>query len=261
MTTALITGATAGIGAEFASQLAGQGYDLVLVARDASRLAERAASLQHEFGVRVEALPADLLDPAGLDSVAARLQERRRPIGLLINNAGYGERGALHENTVEQEKRHLDIHVSAPLRLTQAALGGMLERGSGRIVLISSVAAFTPRGTYAAAKAWGVTFARGANLAYRDRGVSVTAVCPGFVHTEFHERMEVSTTGIPAFLWLDAPRVVRLALRGIQRGRSVVIPTLRYRVISGLARVLPDRVAGSGGFRSGGDRDAGERRG
>jgi len=253
MTTALITGATAGIGAEFARQLAAQGHDLVLVARHASRLAESAAALQHEFGVRVEALPADLLDPEGLDAVAARLHERRRPVDLLINNAGYGVRGALDENTVEQEKRHLDIHVSVPLRLTQAALSGMLERGSGRVVLISSVAAFTPRGTYAAAKAWGVTFARGANLAYRDRGVSVTAVCPGFVRTEFHERMEVSTAGIPTFLWLDAPRVVRLALRGIRRGRSVVIPTLRYRALAGLARVLPDRLAAAGGFRSRGD--------
>lgn len=261
MTTALITGATAGIGAEFARQLAAQGHDLVIVARDAARLADSAAALQHEFGVRVEALPADLLDPEGLDTVAARLLERRRPIDVLVNNAGYGIRGELHENTVEQEKRHLDIHVSVPLRLTQAALGGMLERGAGRIVLISSVAAFTPRGTYAAAKAWGVTFARGANLAYRDRGVTVTAVCPGFVRTEFHERMEVSTAGIPAFLWLDAQRVVRLALRGIHRGRSVVIPTARYRLIAGLARVLPDRVAGSGGFRSNGDREADSARG
>ena len=261
MTTALITGATAGIGAEFARQLAAQGHDLVLVARDASRLAEAAAALQHEFGVRVEALPADLLDPEGLDSVAARLHERRRPVDLLVNNAGYGLRGELHENTVEQERRHLDIHVSVPLRLTQAALGGMLDRGSGRIVLISSVAAFTPRGTYAAAKAWGVTFARGANLAYRERGVSVTAVCPGFVRTEFHERMEVSTTGIPSFLWLDAPRVVRLALLGIRRGRSVVIPTVRYRLIAALARVLPDRLAGAGGFSARRDREVGEGRG
>lgn len=253
MTTALITGATAGLGAEFARQLAAQGYDLVLVARDASRVADRAAALQHEFEVRVEALPADLLELEGLDAVAARLGDRRRPVDLLVNNAGYGIRGEPHENTVEQEKRHLDIHVSVPLRLTQAALGGMLDRGSGRIVLISSVAAFTPRGTYAAAKAWGVTFARGANLAYRDRGVSVTAVCPGFVRTEFHERMGVSTAGIPSFLWLDAPRVVRLALRGIRHGRSVVIPTARYRVIAGVARVLPDRLAGAGGFRSRGE--------
>lgn len=251
MTTALITGATAGIGAEFARQLAEKGHDLVLVARDAARLAETAAALQHEFGVRVETLPADLLDPVGLDAVDARLADRRRPVDFLINNAGYGIRGEFDDNTFEDEKRHLDIHVTVPLRLSHTAMRGMLERGAGRIVLISSVAAFTPRGTYAAAKAWGVSFARGANLAYRARGVSVTAVCPGFVRTEFHTRMKVGADGIPSFLWLQAPQLVRLALRGIERGRSVVIPTVRYRVLAGLARVLPDRLAGAGGFRSG----------
>jgi hypothetical protein len=250
VTTALITGATAGIGAEFARQLASRGDDLVIVARDAARLAESAASLQHEFGVRVEVIPADLLSSDGLDAVDARLAESRRPIDLLVNNAGYGIRGALDENTALEEKRHLDIHVTVPLQLTQTALRGMLERGQGRIVLISSVAAFTPRGTYAAAKAWGVSFARGANLAYRDRGVSVTAVCPGFVRTEFHERMQVGTAGIPSFLWLTAPRLVRLALRGIDRGRSVVIPTVRYRIIAALARILPDRLGAAGDFGS-----------
>jgi len=250
MTTALITGGTAGIGAEFARQLAARGHDLVIVARDAARLADAAAELQHEFGVHVEALPADLLEPAGLAAVDARLAEPRRPIDLLINNAGYGINGALDENTADEEKRHLDIHVTVPLRLSQTALRGMLDRGRGRIVLISSVAAFTPRGTYAAAKAWGVSFARAANLAYRDRGVSVTAVCPGFVRTEFHERMKVSTEGIPSFLWLDAPLLVRLALRGIDRGRSVVVPTARYRALVALTKVLPDRVSAAGGFRS-----------
>ncbi len=250
MTTALITGATAGIGAEFARQLAARGDDLVIVARDADRLARTAAALQHEFGVKVEAIPSDLLSAEGLGAVDARLADRRRPIDLLVNNAGYGIRGELDENSVDDEKRHLDIHVTVPLQLTQTALRGMLERGRGRIVLISSVAAFTPRGTYSAAKAWGVMFARGANLVYRDRGVSVTAVCPGFVRTEFHDRMKVGTAGIPEFLWLQAPTLVRLALRGIDRGRAVVIPTVRYRVIAALARVLPDRLGTAGRFSS-----------
>lgn len=250
MTTALITGATAGIGAEFARQLAARGSDLVLVARDSARLATAAAALQHEFGVRVEALPADLLTPEGLDAVDRRLADDRRPIDLLVNNAGYGIRGELDENLAADEQRHLDIHVSVPLRLTQTALRGMLARGHGRIVMIASVAAFTPRGTYSAAKAWAVMFARGANLVYRGRGVSVTAVCPGFVRTEFHDRMGVGTDGIPSFLWLPAQRLVRLALRGIDRGRSVVIPTVRYRIITVLARVLPDRLGAAGRFSS-----------
>ena len=250
MTTALITGATAGIGAEFARQLAARGSDLVIVSRDADRLAASAAALQHEFGVRVEALPADLLAADGLAAVDRRLADDRRPIDLLVNNAGYGIRGELDENSVDDEKRHLDIHVSVPLQLTQTALRGMLARGRGRIVLIASVAAFTPRGTYSAAKAWAVMFARGANIVYRPRGVSVTAVCPGFVRTEFHDRMKVSTAGIPDVLWLQAPQLVRLALRGIDRGRSVVIPTVRYRIVTALARVVPDRVGAVGQFRS-----------
>lgn len=250
MTTALITGATAGIGAEFARQLAARGDDLVIVARDADRLAATAAALQHEFGVHVEALPADLLDPEGLAAVDRRLVDDRRPVDLLINNAGYGIRGDLDDNAFDVEKRHLDIHVTVPLQLTQTALRGMLARGHGRIVIVASVAAFTPRGTYSAAKAWAVMFARGANLVYRRRGVSVTAVCPGFVRTEFHDRMKVSTEGIPTFLWLHAPQLVRLALRGIDRGRSVVIPTVRYKLVAGLARLLPDRVGAAGQFRS-----------
>lgn len=250
MPTALITGATAGIGAEFARQLAARGSDLVIVARDADRLAATAQALHDEFGVYVEELPADLLSAAGLAAVDQRLAADERPIDLLVNNAGYGIRGELDENAFDVEKQHLDIHVTVPLQLTQTALRGMLSRGHGRIVLIASVAAFTPRGTYSAAKAWAVMFARGANIVYRSRGVSLTAVCPGFVRTEFHDRMKVSTAGIPEFLWLRAPQLVRLALRGIDRGRSVVIPTVRYRLIAGLARVLPDRLGTAGQFRS-----------
>lgn len=249
MPTALITGATAGIGAEFARQLAARGDDLVIVARDGARLAATAAALQHEFGVRVEALPADLLDPEGLAAVDRRVADERRPIDLLVNNAGYGIQGELDETSWDDEKRLLDIHVTVPLHLMQTALRGMLARGHGRVVLVASVAAFTPRGTYSAAKAWAVMAARSANIVYRGRGVGVTAVCPGLVRTEFHDRMAVSTEGIPGFMWLQAPRLVRLALRGIDRGRSVVIPTVRYRLISALARILPDRLVTVGRFR------------
>jgi short-subunit dehydrogenase len=251
MTRALITGATAGIGAEFARQLAARGDDLVLVARTAERLDALAAELRAAHPVRVEVLAADLLDEAGLARVDARLAQAEHPVDLLINNAGYGLAGDFVDNTIEQERRHHALHVTVPLQLSHTALRGMLARRRGRVVLISSVAAFTPRGTYGAAKAWGVSFARWANLRYRSRGVSVTAVCPGFVRTEFHERMGVAVDGIPRALWLEAPRLVRLALRGIDRGRSVVIPTARYRALAGLARVLPDRLAAVGGFRGG----------
>ena len=169
MSTALITGATAGIGAEFARQLAQRGDDLVIVARDSARLAAAAATLQHEFGIHVEALPADLLTPEGLAAVDRRLADERRPIDLLVNNAGYGIDGDIVSTRLDDELRHLDIHVTVPLQLSQTALRGMVARGRGRVVIISSVAAFIPLGTYSAAKAWGVSFARGASLALRGR--------------------------------------------------------------------------------------------
>lgn len=246
MTTALITGATAGIGAEFARQLAARGTDLVLVARDTDRLAQVARVLGSEHGVAVETITADLFTDAGVAAVEARLRENEHPIDLLVNNAGHGLVTDFAASPLDDEVRHLDLHVGVPLRLTHTAMQGMLARSHGRIVLISSVAAFTPRGSYGAAKAWGISFARWANLRYRPRGVSVTAVAPGFTRTEFHERMGVSTEGVPRFLWLDVRDLVRLALRDIDRGRSVSIPTVRYKVVAGLARILPARVSAAG---------------
>ncbi len=246
MTTALITGATAGIGAEFARQLAARGDDLVLVARGADRLQTMAEGLRGAHGVRVEVIAADLHEESGVAAIERRLRDDAHPVDLLVNNAGYGLVGDFADNAVDDERRHLELHVTVPLRLSHAALQGMLARRRGRIVLISSVAAFTPRGSYGAAKAWGVSFARWANLQYRRRGVSVTAVAPGFTRTEFHERMGVSTTGIPGFLWLDVRDLVRLALRDIDRGRAVSVPTARYKVVVALARVLPARLAAAG---------------
>lgn len=250
MPTALITGATAGIGAEFARQLAARGSDLVIVARDAGRLQAVAAELQTAYGIQVETIAADLLTDDGVTAVQGRLADSARPIDLLINNAGYGIRGDVLTTELDDELRHLDIHVTVPLRLAHTALRGMVERGQGRVVMISSVAAYTPLATYSAAKAWGVSFARGANLVTRPRGVTVTAVCPGFTRTEFHDRMRVSTRGIPGFLWLDARQLVRLALRGIGRGRAVVVPTLRYRLVVALSGLVPDRLLGRFSFAS-----------
>ncbi|HET8958413.1 MAG TPA: SDR family NAD(P)-dependent oxidoreductase [Microcella sp.] len=247
---ALITGATAGIGLEFARQLAARGAGLVLVARDGERLARVARELGDEHGVAVETLAADLHTDDGVRAVDARVAALEKPVDLLINNAGYGIGGDLAATDPDDEQKHLAIHVAVPLRLTQTALRRMLATGGGRIAIVSSVAAFTPRGTYGAAKAWGVSFARWANLSYEPRGVSVTAIAPGFVRTEFHERMGVDVSGIPEALWLDAPTVVRQSLRAIDRGRSVVIPTVRWRVIAALARILPDRLSAAGQFRS-----------
>ena len=247
---ALITGATAGIGAEFARQLAASGHDLVLVARDETRLQERATELRAEYGVTVEVLAADLVNRADLavveDRLAASGVDR---VTMLVNNAGFGLLKPFDENPVDDEQQLLDLLVTAPMRLAHAALGQMLRSGSGTIVNISSVAGFTPRGTYGASKAWILSFSRWANLSYRRRGIIMTAVAPGFVHTEFHDRMNVSKEGVPAFLWLDARTLVRLALRDVARGRAVSIPTLRYKIVVALAGLLPKRIVAAGALR------------
>lgn len=246
---ALITGATAGIGAEFARQLAAQGYHLVLVARDAPRLEDFAAQLRQQHGIAVEVIAADLLQPEGLSAVETRASATDQPVDMLVNNAGFGLRGNFDANPIEDEQRHLDLLVAVPMRLTHAALRQMLLRRSGTIVNIASVAGFTPRGSYGAAKAWMLSFSRWANIHYRPLGVSVTAVAPGFVRTEFHSRMQVRTDTVPDFLWLKADTLVRLALKDIKRGKAVSVPTKRYKAVVFLSRVLPSRLVAAGALR------------
>ena len=247
---ALITGATAGIGAEFARQLAAGGFDLVLVARDAARLEKRAAELRAEFGVTVEVLAADFVSRRDLATVETRVgASGARRVTMLVNNAGSGLPKPFDENPVDEEQRLLDLLVTAPMRLAHAALRQMLATGFGTIVNIASVAGFTPRGTYGASKAWMLSFSRWANLTYRRQGVAVTAVAPGFVHTEFHDRMQVSKDGVPEFLWLDAVTLVRLALRDVAKGRAVSIPTLRYKFVVLLSGLLPMRIVAIGALR------------
>lgn len=242
MPTALVTGPTAGIGRSFARQLAGRGHDLVLVARDAARLEELADELRSAHGVAVEVLPADLGDRAELATVEQRLADRSRPVDLLVNNAGFGLKGRFLDNDIEVEQAMLDVLVTAVLRLSHAALGAMSERGSGGIINVSSVAAFLPRGTYSAAKAWVNSFSEWAANEYRDRGVTVTSLCPGFTKTEFHERMGVSRGSAPDFMWLDADELVATALKDHAKGKVFSIPSAQYKAIATMARVVPGGV-------------------
>jgi len=237
--TALITGPTAGIGLEFARQLAARGHDLVLVARNEERLGEVALTLTQEFGITTEVIVADLADRDALALVEARLSDPDRPVEILVNNAGFGLKGRFLDNTIEQEQAHLDVLVVAVMRLSHAALGPMVARGSGQVLNVSSVAGFVPRGTYSAAKAYVTRFSEWAHNEYGPQGVQVMALCPGFVRTEFHERMDVGRDSAPDFLWLDAEDLVTTALADLAAGKAISVPSLRYKAIVTGAKYIP----------------------
>jgi len=239
MPIALITGATAGIGAEFARRAAADGFSLVLVARDAERLASTAEALRRRYGVTAETLPADLATEEGIAAVEERLG---RGVDLLVNNAGFGLRAGFLDAPVADELRMLRVHCEAVLRLTRAALPYMVGKGRGAVINVSSVAAFFPRGTYSASKAWVVSFSEAAATEVAGSGVRVMALCPGFVRTEFHQRAGMNVSAIPSFLWLNAERVVDEAMRDLALGRWVSVPTLRYKAIVAVGRFLPRRL-------------------
>lgn len=236
---ALVTGASSGLGVEFATQLAASGHALVLVARDTQRLAAVAADLLARFGVASEILAVDLHTPSGRAKVLDRLRDDNKPIRVLVNNAGYGIPGNLADSEMSAEINHMVIHVQVPLELTKAALPGMLARGVGRVILVSSVAGFLARGSYSAHKAWGLTMARSVNATYKKHGVHVSAVAPGFTRTEFHQRMGMNVSSVPQFLWLSAPAVVKASIHAVEVGRPVSIPGLWYQVLVRVARWIP----------------------
>lgn len=231
MPTALITGATAGIGAAFVGPLRARGYDLVVVARDGDRLRRQVPD--------AEVLAADLSTDEGCALVEARLADG---VDLLVNNAGRGLGAAFDESSLEDQLAMLDLNVRAVLRLTHAALPAMLARGSGAILNVSSVAGFSAgvRGaTYSASKAWVTNFTESLDLQYRHRGVRAVAVCPGFTHTEFHDRASMDMTAVPERLWLSTDQVVREALRDLDRGRTVSIAGPQYKAIVTATKLLP----------------------
>lgn len=242
MPTALITGPTAGIGRAFADAYAGRGFDLVLVSRDASRLARVADEVSQAYGVACEILPADLADIDDLARVEARLGDTGRPVEAVVNNAGYGIAKWFGDTTVEEEQRSLDVLVRAPLRLTHAAVQQMQHRGSGEILNVSSVAGFTPRGTYGAHKAWVTSLTEWLNIAYRGTGIKAMALCPGFVRTEFHQRGKMDMSKVPRWMWLDADWLVQEAIRDLLAGKAVSVPSRRYAVLTATARYLPRRL-------------------
>jgi uncharacterized protein len=246
--TALITGATSGIGAAFARRLAADGYDLILVARDEVRLAETAAELRAAHGVQVQVLPADLSTESGRETVAGVLVDPS--VDLLVNNAGLSLNTPFLRSTPQRETELLSLNVHAVMRLTLAAAPVMARRGHGAIINVSSVSGFgaaMPGSTYPASKAWVTNFSESVALSVARFGVRVMALCPGYVRTEFHQRAGIDMTKTPDWMWLDADDVVRAALRDLRRGRAVSVPGWKYKVavfgLRHLPRSLVRRVA------------------
>jgi short-subunit dehydrogenase len=240
---ALVTGASSGIGAAFARELARRGWDLILVARRANRLEELARELEAARGVRVEVLPADLTVDADLAKVAERIA-RAGNLELLVNNAGFGSRGNFFEAELEGQERMHRLHVLAAMRLTHAALAGMVARGRGGLINVSSVAAFgsTPGSvSYSATKAWMNSFTEALALELRAAGspVRVQALCPGFTRTEFQEAAKIDRNIIPRGWWMSAEEVVAASLGGLERGRLIVVPGLRYKLMVLMLRLIP----------------------
>lgn len=237
MPTALVTGATSGIGAAFVRRLASRGYDLVLVARDEARLAEARESLGASGSV--ELLPADLADDGGCARVEARVGQG---VDLLVNSAGLGINGTFTDLPREEEEHQLRLNVRAVMRLTHAALPAMLARGGGDIVNVSSVAGFIPRpggASYTASKAYVTALSEALHLEFSPQGVRVMALCPGFTRTEFHSRADIDISGIPNRLWLSADDVAAAGLRDLERGRPVSVPGVAYKAIVAGSRLAP----------------------
>jgi len=238
---ALITGPTSGIGAGFARRYAIDGYDLVLVARDVERLNELAEAMRAEHGTSSEVLVADLADADGRGQVADRLANGVR---VLVNNAGFGTSGEFWTADPALLQSQLDVNVTAVMQLTRAALPPMVEAGAGTVINVASVAGLlSGRGsTYSASKAWVVSFSEGLANGLAGTGVSVHALCPGFVHTEFHERAGIKMDSMPSFMWLDIDDVVGECLADVAKGEVVIIPGLQYKALTTAGRMVPRNV-------------------
>ena len=239
MSTALITGATAGIGEAFTRLLAEKGFDLVLVARDEARLKERASSLENRFKIKTQILVADLSTDDGISKTIARLTQVDAPIEVLINNAGFGLNKSFLKSDLIEETQLLDVLLKVPMQLTHSVLPQMVSRNSGVIINVSSVAGWIAGGTYSAAKSYVTVLSESLNTELKKTGVKVSALCPGFTHTEFHARGKMKMDGLPKFLWLNADRVVSDSWRAALAGKAICVPGWQYKILSFISRFGP----------------------
>ncbi|CAB4635925.1 unannotated protein [freshwater metagenome] len=234
---ALVTGATAGIGESFTRLLASKGFNIALVARDEARLHERAAALREKYGVQTFVLPADLATAQGCAAVEDYLQEF--DIEVLINNAGFGINKAFTASDLKAEQDLLDVLVRTPMRLMHVILPKMKARNSGTIINVSSVASFIAGGTYSASKSYLTVLSESLHTEVRDTHVKISALCPGFTRTEFHQRGRMKMKGLPDFMWLDSDQLVAASWSDAQSGKAVSIPGWQYKILIALISLAP----------------------
>jgi len=237
---ALVTGATAGIGESFSRLLAANNYNIVLVARDLPRLQERAAALEAKFGISTHVIQADLATDDGCLKVEKYIAENQ--IDVLINNAGFGTNKAFTMSTLEIEQQLLDVLVRTPMRLMHVALPLMKARNNGIIINVSSVAGYIAGGSYSASKSYLTVLSESLNTELSSTNVKVSALCPGFTRTEFHQRGKMSMKGLPNFLWLNSDRLVEQSWRDALKGKAVSVPGWQYKLLLFIVETVPRSI-------------------
>lgn len=238
---ALVTGATVGIGESFTRVLAEAGYNLILCARTESILNQRASELRSAYPIEVKVLVADL--SAECERVESFIKSHQ--IDVLVNNAGFGLNQSFSRSNVEDEEKVLSVLVRAPMRLSHAVIPQMKERKSGIVINVSSVAGFIAGGHYSAAKSFITVLSESLATELKPHGVSVMALCPGFTHTEFHQRAGMKMGGLPEFMWLDSDFLVRKAWRDVNRGVVVSTPGWQYKFLLFVMKILPRKLVRS----------------
>jgi len=234
---ALVTGATVGIGESFTRLLAQNGYNIVLVARDLPRLQERAKTLESTFGIATTVIQADLATDAGCKTIEDFIANNQ--IDVLINNAGFGINKAFTMSQLDAEQQLLDVLVRTPMRLMHVALPGMKERNKGVIINVSSVAGWIAGGTYSASKSYLTVLSESLHTELSSTHVKVSALCPGFTRTEFHQRGRMSMKGLPAFMWLNSDKLVAKAWKDAVGGKAVSVPGWQYQLLTFVMRNAP----------------------
>jgi len=237
---ALVTGASVGIGESFTRLLAENNYNIVLVARDLPRLQERARGLEEKYGVQTHIIQADLATDAGCSSVEKYIAENQ--VDVLINNAGFGINKAFTVSALEAEQQLLDVLVRTPMRLMHVAIPAMKQRDRGVVINVSSVASFIAGGTYSASKSYLTVLSESLHTELAGTKVKVSALCPGFTRTEFHQRGRMSMKGLPKFMWLNSDDLVAKAWSDALKGEPISIPGWQYQLMIFIIQRLPRSV-------------------